>query len=177
MKLPLCVQDMFTSLTSASKPHHMLSGAGVILGYSHFGMLAAARWVLQQTQTTLREAMENSPGYHLQIVGHSLGAGTAALLTTRYYYCPTQSQQTWRNCPPRKGAQLPTLTELDCQLIRHLSFAPCSGTGMFSLLYRNVVGSEVSITANHRCVIQHRLPLTDFLAKKCLTIVKSSSGV
>ena len=80
---PEHVQDMFTSLTSASKPHHMMSGSGVILGYSHFGMLAAARWVMQQTQERLREAMEGSPGYHLQIVGHSLGAGTAALLTTR----------------------------------------------------------------------------------------------
>lgn len=74
---------MFTSLTSASKPHHMVSGSGVILGYSHFGMLAAARWVLQQTQDALLEAMKRSPGYHLQIVGHSLGAGTAALVTTR----------------------------------------------------------------------------------------------
>ena len=39
-------QDMFTSLTGASKPHHIVDGAGVVLGYSHFGMLAAARWLL-----------------------------------------------------------------------------------------------------------------------------------
>lgn len=77
------MQDMFTSLTCASKPHHMVSGSGVVLGYSHFGMLAAARWVMQQTQDTLRAAVESCPGYHLQIVGHSLGAGTASLLTTR----------------------------------------------------------------------------------------------
>lgn len=62
----------------------MLSESGVILGYSHFGMLAAARWVLQQTKDRLEEAMSHSPGYHLQVVGHSLGAGTAALVTTRY---------------------------------------------------------------------------------------------
>ena len=78
-----CLQDMFTSLTGASKPHHMVSGSGVVLGYSHFGMLAAARWVLQQVEEKLREAMADCPGYHLQIVGHSLGAGTAALLATR----------------------------------------------------------------------------------------------
>lgn len=77
------MQDLFTSLTSASKPHHMLSEDGVILGYSHFGMLAAARWVLEQTQARLEGAMKEYPEYHLQIVGHSLGAGTAALLTTR----------------------------------------------------------------------------------------------
>ena len=90
---PKHVQDMFTSLTSASKPHHMMSGTGVILGYSHFGMLAAARWVMQQTQERLREAMEGSPGYRLQIVGHSLGAGTAALLTTRQAPVQTRSHK------------------------------------------------------------------------------------
>jgi len=70
----------------------MLSDSGLVLGYSHFGMLAAARWVMQQTQATLREALEGCPGYHLQIVGHSLGAGTAALLTTRY---PPPSPRGW----------------------------------------------------------------------------------
>lgn len=65
----------------------MLSDSGVILGYSHFGMLAAARWVLQQTQDRLEEAMLECPTYHLQVVGHSLGAGTAALLTTRWASC------------------------------------------------------------------------------------------
>ena len=39
---------MFTSLTGPSKPHHQLDASGVVLGYSHFGMLAAARWVAQQ---------------------------------------------------------------------------------------------------------------------------------
>ena len=39
-----CVQDIFTSLTGASKPHHVVDDQGVVLGYSHFGMLAAARW-------------------------------------------------------------------------------------------------------------------------------------
>eukprot|EP00951_Prasinocladus_malaysianus_P047205 scaffold649370_cov50-Prasinocladus_malaysianus.AAC.1 len=40
-------QDMFTCLTSAVKPHHMTGSSGVVLGYSHFGMLAAARWILK----------------------------------------------------------------------------------------------------------------------------------
>ena len=39
----LAVQDIFTSLTGASKPHHVVDDQGVVLGYSHFGMLAAAR--------------------------------------------------------------------------------------------------------------------------------------
>ena len=73
---------MFTSLTGASKPHHMVDpDSGVVLGYSHFGMLAAARWLQQQLMGTLQQAMRDHPGYQLKIVGHSLGGGTAAMLT------------------------------------------------------------------------------------------------
>ena len=39
---------MFTSMTSASKPHHVVDADGVTLGYTHFGMLAAARWICTQ---------------------------------------------------------------------------------------------------------------------------------
>ena len=78
----LWVQDMFTSLTGASKPHHMVDpDSGVVLGYSHFGMLAAARWLQQQLMGTLQQAMQEHPGYQLKIVGHSLGGGTAAMRT------------------------------------------------------------------------------------------------
>ena len=75
------LQDMFTSLTGASKPHHMVNGAGVVLGYSHFGMLAGARWLLHKAEEPLRQALESNPGLQLKIVGHSLGGGTAAMLT------------------------------------------------------------------------------------------------
>ncbi|GAB4813184.1 hypothetical protein N2152v2_000230 [Parachlorella kessleri] len=74
-------KDMFTSLTGASKPHHMVDSNGVVLGYSHFGMLAAARWIKQQTLEHMERALADNPGYSLRIVGHSLGGGTAALLT------------------------------------------------------------------------------------------------
>jgi Lipase (class 3) len=77
-------QDMFTSLTGASRPHHMVDGAGVVLGFSHFGMLAAARWIRGQTAPALKKALEDNPGYALKIIGHSLGGGTAAMLTMMY---------------------------------------------------------------------------------------------
>lgn len=35
-------------MTSASKPHHVVDADGVTLGYTHFGMLAAARWIRAQ---------------------------------------------------------------------------------------------------------------------------------
>ena len=36
-----------------------------------------------QTREKLRAALLANPGFALKIVGHSLGAGTAAILTTR----------------------------------------------------------------------------------------------
>ena len=74
-------KDAFTSLTGAAKPHHMIDGNGVVLGYSHFGMLAAARWLKGEVSREIQEAMEANPDYRLLIVGHSLGGGTAAMLT------------------------------------------------------------------------------------------------
>jgi hypothetical protein len=44
-------------------------------------MLAAARWIRSQTQASLADALAQNPGYSLKIVGHSLGGGTAAMLT------------------------------------------------------------------------------------------------
>ncbi len=74
-------KDAFTSLTGASKPHHVVDSNGVVLGYSHFGMLAAARWLKSQVTHHLEAALLANPGYKLYLVGHSLGGGTAAMLT------------------------------------------------------------------------------------------------
>ncbi|PQP92103.1 uncharacterized protein Pyn_38589 [Prunus yedoensis var. nudiflora] len=44
-------------------------------------MVAAARWIAKLAKPCLLEALDQYPGYELKIVGHSLGGGTAALLT------------------------------------------------------------------------------------------------
>ncbi|GMH44022.1 hypothetical protein BSKO_11956 [Bryopsis sp. KO-2023] len=75
------VKDIFTSLTGACKPHHMVSSDGVVLGHSHFGMLAGARWILKETAPTIEAALAANPGYTLRITGHSMGGGAAAMLT------------------------------------------------------------------------------------------------
>jgi hypothetical protein len=46
----------------ASKPHHLVDANGVVLGYSHFGMLAAARWIQGQTRQRLEQALADNPG-------------------------------------------------------------------------------------------------------------------
>ena len=68
-------------MTSASKPHHVVDGRGVVLGHSHFGMLASARWIKGEVSAALRDARATQPDYALTLVGHSMGAGTAAMLT------------------------------------------------------------------------------------------------
>jgi hypothetical protein len=50
-------------------------------GYAHAGMLEAARWFLKNESKQLAHLMQRHPTYQLKLVGHSLGAGTAALLT------------------------------------------------------------------------------------------------
>ncbi|GLJ16123.1 hypothetical protein SUGI_0268800 [Cryptomeria japonica] len=50
-------------------------------GYVHRGLLNAAEWLRDSQSDTLKEEFENNPDYRLTIVGHSLGAGVASLLT------------------------------------------------------------------------------------------------
>ncbi len=40
----------------------MVDSNGVVLGYSHFGMLAAARWIKQQTLEHMERALADNPG-------------------------------------------------------------------------------------------------------------------
>ena len=52
-----------------------------MLGYAHAGFLSTARWLAKNTRDDLAAASASNPGFELTIVGHSLGAGTAVLLT------------------------------------------------------------------------------------------------
>eukprot|EP00850_Spirogloea_muscicola_P007452 SM000037S13587 [mRNA] locus=s37:767558:771644:- [translate_table: standard] len=79
-------KDTLTCVTAAVVPFHhtVLDQSGVkqlVLGYAHCGMAAAARWIAKQAAPALREALRMHPTYHIRAVGHSLGGGTAALLT------------------------------------------------------------------------------------------------
>ncbi|KAI3828676.1 hypothetical protein L1987_02784 [Smallanthus sonchifolius] len=80
------IKDTLTAATGAVVPFHhsVLHDGGVsnlILGYAHCGMVAAARWIAKLSIPFLLEALKENPGYEVKIVGHSLGGGTAALLT------------------------------------------------------------------------------------------------
>ncbi|KAL5579586.1 hypothetical protein UlMin_012028 [Ulmus minor] len=80
------IKDTLTAATGAVVPfHHSVVHEGgvsnLVLGYAHCGMVAAARWIAKLAAPCLLKALDQNPGYKLKIVGHSLGGGTAALLT------------------------------------------------------------------------------------------------
>ncbi|GLJ11000.1 hypothetical protein SUGI_0140070 [Cryptomeria japonica] len=80
------IKDTLTAVTGAVVPfHHTVLGEGgvsnLVLGYAHCGMVAAARWISQLAVPCLIKALEKHPDYSIKVVGHSLGGGTAALLT------------------------------------------------------------------------------------------------
>ncbi|XP_010524558.1 PREDICTED: uncharacterized protein LOC104802590 [Tarenaya hassleriana] len=80
------IKDTLTAATGAVVPFHhsVLHDGGVsnlVLGYAHCGMVAAARWIAKLSIPCLIKALDENPGCKLKIVGHSLGGGTAALLT------------------------------------------------------------------------------------------------
>ena len=54
---------------ASTKPHHQVLSNGVVLGYSHLGMLASARWIYKQATSQLKSELAQHPGYGVRIVG------------------------------------------------------------------------------------------------------------
>ncbi|KAL5538480.1 hypothetical protein UlMin_044634 [Ulmus minor] len=80
------IKDTLTAATGAVVPFHhsVLHDGGIsnlVLGYAHCGMVAAARWIAKLSTPFLLKALDKYPDYKVKVVGHSLGGGTAALLT------------------------------------------------------------------------------------------------
>ncbi|CAN0855640.1 Diacylglycerol lipase-alpha [Linum grandiflorum] len=80
------IKDTLTAATGAVVPFHhsVLDDGGIshlVLGYAHCGMVAAARWIAKLSSPFLLKALDEYPDYRIKVVGHSLGGGTAALLT------------------------------------------------------------------------------------------------
>ncbi|ERN04384.1 hypothetical protein AMTR_s00147p00093320 [Amborella trichopoda] len=80
------IKDTLTAATGGVVPFHhtVLHEGGVsnlVLGYAHCGMVAAARWIAKLATPCLLKALSEHRDYNVKVVGHSLGGGTAALLT------------------------------------------------------------------------------------------------
>ncbi|KAJ6820562.1 uncharacterized protein M6B38_397515 [Iris pallida] len=80
------IRDTLTAATGAVVPfHHTVVNEGgvsdLVLGYAHCGMVAAARWIAKLATPCLVNALHEHPDFKVKVIGHSLGGGTAALLT------------------------------------------------------------------------------------------------
>ena len=67
------VKDALVDLVAAATPFQG--------GYAHTGMLECARRKLDMIRLPLLQTIAQNPQYQVVVIGHSLGAGTAALLT------------------------------------------------------------------------------------------------
>uniref|UniRef100_K3ZHW6 Fungal lipase-type domain-containing protein n=1 Tax=Setaria italica TaxID=4555 RepID=K3ZHW6_SETIT len=79
-------KDRLTAATAAEVPfQHSVLHEGckskLVAGHAHCGMVAAARWIADQAIPCLSKAVEQFPEYRIKIIGHSMGAGIAAILT------------------------------------------------------------------------------------------------
>nr|XP_051180296.1 uncharacterized protein LOC127294503 isoform X2 [Lolium perenne] len=82
----ISVMDRLTAATAAEVPfHHAVSQEGrrtsVVVGHAHCGMVASARWIADQAIPCISRAVELFPDYRIKIIGHSMGAAIAAILT------------------------------------------------------------------------------------------------
>ncbi|AQK40153.1 Putative lipase class 3 family protein [Zea mays] len=82
----ISVKERLTAATGAEVPfHHVVVQEGqvsnLVLGYAHCGMVVAARWIAKQAIPCLSKAIEQFPEYEVKIIGHSMGAGIATILT------------------------------------------------------------------------------------------------
>ncbi|XP_004235552.2 uncharacterized protein [Solanum lycopersicum] len=115
------IKDTLTAATGAVVPFHhtVVHGGGVsnlVLGYAHCGMVAAARWIARLATPCLLKALSIYPEYKLKIVGHSLGGGTAAILT---YVLREQKELSTATCVAFAPAACMTweLAESGCEFI------------------------------------------------------------
>ncbi|XP_047149665.1 uncharacterized protein LOC124821777 isoform X1 [Vigna umbellata] len=80
------IKDTLTAATGAMVPfHHSIVSDGqfsnLVLGHAHCGMVAAARWIAKLCTPALLKALNDCPDSKVKVIGHSLGGGTASLLT------------------------------------------------------------------------------------------------
>ncbi|KAI0510326.1 hypothetical protein KFK09_010927 [Dendrobium nobile] len=80
------IKDTLTAAIGLVVPFHhsILDEFGitkVVSGYAHYGMVSAAHWIAKCATPCILKAVEQYPAYKVKIVGNSLGAGIAAILT------------------------------------------------------------------------------------------------
>ncbi|PWZ15405.1 ADP-ribosylation factor-like protein 8c [Zea mays] len=72
----ISVKERLTAATGAEVPfHHVVVQEGrvsnLVLGYAHYGMVVAARWIAKQAIPCLSKAIEQFPEYEVKTGGYS----------------------------------------------------------------------------------------------------------
>eukprot|EP00747_Dinoflagellata_sp_TGD_P131937 gnl/TRDRNA2_/TRDRNA2_175031_c0_seq4.p1 gnl/TRDRNA2_/TRDRNA2_175031_c0~~gnl/TRDRNA2_/TRDRNA2_175031_c0_seq4.p1 ORF type:complete len:564 (-),score=78.41 gnl/TRDRNA2_/TRDRNA2_175031_c0_seq4:250-1941(-) len=104
------IGDAITDASGTSVPFPEYPGE-----MTHVGLLGAARNVLKKSEIYLRKSLEKHPDFGIQVVGHSLGAGAALILTLLLQAKPLVGQKSLRCIaygPP------PVVDVLDAELTR-----------------------------------------------------------
>jgi hypothetical protein len=81
--------DCLTDLAAGEKLESNLKNIGVVEffeGICHSGMAKAAQYLAEILRDDIKAAREKHPKYRVVIAGHSLGAGTAAILSIMYSF-------------------------------------------------------------------------------------------
>jgi len=86
------IKDCLTDLIASYEPF--------MGGYAHTGILNAAKKKFQDLTPILIETLKKHPSYKVILVGHSLGAGTAALLSLLLYSNYTFPIHCYSYAPP-----------------------------------------------------------------------------
>eukprot|EP00747_Dinoflagellata_sp_TGD_P131917 gnl/TRDRNA2_/TRDRNA2_175031_c0_seq10.p1 gnl/TRDRNA2_/TRDRNA2_175031_c0~~gnl/TRDRNA2_/TRDRNA2_175031_c0_seq10.p1 ORF type:complete len:564 (-),score=79.20 gnl/TRDRNA2_/TRDRNA2_175031_c0_seq10:119-1810(-) len=85
------IGDAITDASGTSVPFPEYPGE-----MTHVGLLGAARNVLKKSEIYLRKSLEKHPDFGIQVVGHSLGAGAALILTLLLQAKPLVGQKSLR---------------------------------------------------------------------------------
>lgn len=99
------LEDVLTDLHLSYEDYELSWGNKIFKGHVHSGMMTSARHVSNKIKPLVLHALDRNPDYTLVITGHSLGAGTSAMLALLwktelhiiernmevYCYCPAAS--------------------------------------------------------------------------------------
>ena len=80
----LSTRDVLTDLCCTAEDFYSSDNESKEVAKAHNGMFKAAKKVSEQVLPIIMSQLHQNPGYELIIVGHSLGAGTAAVLGTMW---------------------------------------------------------------------------------------------
>lgn len=74
------LEDIITDLHATYEPYEVAWGSKTYKGNVHQGMMHSARNISEKIKPAVLHALDKNPEYTLVINGHSLGAGTSAML-------------------------------------------------------------------------------------------------